>query len=92
MKKSFLVLLSFFCLNAFAGPIEDAVKEIEVERNAICTRKSQSTFKKCFGQPMTCLYNVKFTCVSNEGNFELKVKVIEDYRGILTVRGTVITE
>ena len=42
MKKSFLALLSLVSLSAFAGPIEDAVKEVEVERNAICTRKSQS--------------------------------------------------
>lgn len=92
MKKFMMASFCLIAFSAFAGPVEDAVKEVEVERNAVCTRSSQSTFSKCFGQPATCFYNLKYKCLSNEGTFTLKVKVREDYLGTISVRGTVISK
>jgi hypothetical protein len=91
MKK--LIVLSFCALSfaAFAGPVEDAVKEVEVEKNAQCSLQTRSTFSKCFGSPQTCFYTVKFKCLSNEGTFGLKVRVQENLQGT-KVRNVIITK
>jgi hypothetical protein len=91
MKKIIALTLCALSLNVFAGPVEDAVNEVEVERNAECTLQSRSTFSKCFGMPQTCFYTVKFKCLSNEGAFGLKVKVQENFQGT-KVRQVIITK
>lgn len=91
MKKLIVLSLCAFSLNTFAGPVEDAVKEVEVERNAQCSRQSRSTFSKCLGMPQTCFYTVKYKCLSNEGVFGLKVKVRENFQGT-KVRQVIITK
>ena len=78
-------------LTAFAGPVEEAVKEVEVERNAQCTPQSRSTFSTCFGSPQTCFYTLKFKCLSNDGIFGLKVKVQENFQGT-KVRKVIVTK
>lgn len=95
----YLLILSLACLSlpVFANPIDEAVRAVEIEKNAICTHTRSSSFSKCFGIPKTCFYSVKFRCENNDGTFGLKVKVKEVYDFNSTayrtvVRGTVITK
>ncbi len=89
MKNLFILGIACLSLNLFAGPVEETVREIEIEKQARCSEVSRSVFSKCFGMPETCFYNVKFHCLSNVGDFSLKVKVRQNHLGTV-VRGTVI--
>lgn len=97
MKNLLVLAVAFISLNSFAGAIEDAVKAVEVERNAQCTYLNSSTLKKCFGYTNNCFYSVNYKCLSNDGAFGLKVKVKDVYNYqtdsySVKVRGTVITK
>jgi len=89
MKNLFILVIACVSLNLFAGPVEETVREIEREKQARCAEVSRSVFSKCFGIPETCFYSVKFNCLSNVGDFFLKVKVRQSQMGTV-VRGTVI--
>jgi hypothetical protein len=65
--------------SAFAGPIEDAVQKVEIEKNARCAQVSRTIFSKCIGNPATCFYSIKYKCLSADKDFDLKVKVRENY-------------
>lgn len=86
MKYLTVALLSMLSLSAFAANINDTVARIEFEENAKCVRTGQSRFNFCTGgigagdsRYNTCFYTAKFDCVSNAGDFELKLKVKESY-------------
>jgi hypothetical protein len=73
-----LVCLTF---NVYAGSVHEAVRKIEIERNAKCVETSRSLFSKCFGSPKTCYYSIKYKCISNQNDFRLKVKVRDNASG-----------
>lgn len=76
--KALLIIVSLLAMSStFAGPIEDAVLKVEVERNARCIQTTRTVFSKCIGNPATCFYNIKYKCLSPEKDFTLKVKVRE---------------
>lgn len=97
MKTTFTVMLLALSLNSFATSVSEAVKAVEVERNAICEKNGGSTFSKCFGIPQTCFYSIKYRCEAADGVFGLKLNVRDLYRmdgpGYTTsVRSTKITK
>lgn len=93
MKTISAVLLSLFAISAFATDLASKVREIESEKNAKCT-EVKTSYKFCLGgvpneynrEPErlnsflnTCRYSVTFDCVSNTGDFTVKMKVKEKY-------------
>ncbi len=96
MKYILAAALVSFSFSSFASELEDVVRKVEIEKNANCIKKSESPISMCFGQIPTCLYNVKFKCISSEGDFKLKVKMKNYYdmvaaKYITSVRGYTIT-
>jgi len=77
MKNILLLIAVLFSYSALAETSEEAVRRIENKRNATCEFTSQSSFKKCFGSPMTCYYTKQFACESTDGNFTLKLRMKE---------------
>lgn len=76
MKKLLLLSALILSSSAFASDLETTIKEIESDRNARC-EKVDTSMGVCFGPTNmnVCFYSVKFDCVSNDGNFSLKVKM-----------------
>jgi hypothetical protein len=78
MKLALILMLSVFSMSVFAKDLSEVIREIEVNRNAKCT-EGRTSFGLCLGTgngvSATCFYSVKFDCVSNEGDFSLKVKM-----------------
>jgi hypothetical protein len=93
MKMIAAVMISLFAVSAFASNVADRVREVEFERNAVCTEAKQS-LRFCLGGPsilQTCHYSIRFECLSNEGNFGLKLKIRERYNGRLERREALVT-
>lgn len=93
LLASVLLVISF---SSFASDLEEVVRKVEIEKNANCIKKSESPISMCFGQVPTCLYNVKYDCISTNGDFKLKVKMKNYYdmaeaKYVTTVRGYTIT-
>ncbi len=81
MKMLTIAGLVGLTFNLYAGSVDEAVRNLEIERNAKCIESSRSTFSKCFGTPKTCYYSIKYKCISNQNEFRLKVKVRENTSG-----------
>lgn len=90
MKALLTITIASLSLNLWAGPVEDAVKNIETQYDVQCIQSTKAVFSKCFGYPQTCFYALKFKCLSDSNQFKLKVKVIENYTGEVVVKKTVI--
>jgi hypothetical protein len=82
MKYLVIAFISIFTTTAFASDLASTIKEIEMNKNAKCTQTSTS-MGVCL--TATCFYSVKFECVSNSGDFDLKVKM-KSIPGKTTVR------
>jgi len=96
MKYILAAAFLSFSFSSFASELEEVVRKVEIEKNANCIKRSESPMSMCFGNIPTCLYNVKFQCISTEGDFKLKVKMKSYYdmveaKYITTVRGYTIT-
>lgn len=80
--KSMLLIATFLISSAaFAGSVENKIKEIESENNARCDYKKTS-FALCFGRDAysrVCYYSVKYNCLSQDGDFTAKIKVKSSY-------------
>jgi hypothetical protein len=92
MKKFLIAALTLSSLSAFAHyDVATTIAEIERNSNAVCSKVSQSRFSICSGglsngnihdpRPLpatrSCYYNVTFKCLSNEGDFKVKLRVKE---------------
>jgi hypothetical protein len=82
MKYLTLLALATISFGAHANSLEDAIRKVEAENGANCTKISTST-SICTGAvngaPATCFYNVKFSCANQEGIFGVKVKMMSTY-------------
>ncbi|MFY7994139.1 MAG: hypothetical protein ACOVP4_12650 [Bacteriovoracaceae bacterium] len=87
--KSFLLIIAFLVTStAFAGSVENKIKDIEAEYNARCEYKKKS-FGLCLGADYyssVCYYSVKYNCASNEGQFVAKIKMKSFYHFEKAVR------
>lgn len=79
MKNILLLVAALFSYAAIASTADEAVRNVELKRNATCEFSTQSSFKRCFGQPMTCFYTKEYLCDSAEGNFKLKLRMKDSY-------------
>lgn len=81
MKSVLLVATFLISSAALAGSVENKIKEIENQNNARCeNRKTSSSF--CLGPDyysQVCFYSVKYNCLSQEGDFTVKIKVKSSY-------------
>lgn len=76
MKKLFLIMIALmFSSLSYAKDLDTTIKEIESEHNARC-EKVDTSMGFCLGPNAgVCFYNVKFDCLSTDGDFSLKVKM-----------------
>lgn len=81
MKYIVLGIVSLFSVSAFSSSVDETVAQIEMEENAKCIRTGLSRFSFCTGQSPynSCSYKMKFKCISNSGDFDLKLKVKKTY-------------
>jgi hypothetical protein len=90
MKKTIAAVLCLSSLSVFASHLSSTIKDIELNHNARCSRARNgvSFFNLCtgsipgMGEPSvayTCSYVVKYNCLSDEGDFGLKIRLREAY-------------
>lgn len=73
MKFIAIAALSLLSLNTFAADLNSTIKDIEIEKNAKCTKiKTGSSIS--FGGEWY-YYTVKYSCVSNKDDFALKIRM-----------------
>ena len=92
MKNLFIISLAMLSFNLWAGSIEETVRDIEIEHNAHCVQMTRSIFSKCLGTPQTCFYNIKYKCFSESAQFNLKLKVVENYNGTVVRKSVISTK
>jgi hypothetical protein len=78
MKFAIALIFSCFAASAFASDLSTTIKNIELENNAKCEKTAGPSLAVCSPGGM-CLYHVKYLCVSNNGDFNLKVKMKSFY-------------
>lgn len=75
MKFIIIAALSMFSVASFAKDLDSTIRDIEIDRNAKCSKIKTSWGLNLGGPFGPTYYTVHYSCLTNDSDFGLKVRM-----------------